>query len=270
MDDADRAELNAAIAAHCEWLERRGVRFVDPQSEEISFPPESLTAQSVDQVLATRSPEKVVGAVLTALHVLCSLRTRVTLSEERARLVRDATDRINNADYLSEAEKVRHLAIIAFGHDELHIKGLMPALERAESILRTVGRRLQKYVQQVEARHAKAADMVGAAISTADLALAQWMFSRGAALENDFAFFRRHVEGQQFAPHKEPLGAKAWHQALNAGLETLKAGGMKSTERRMLFPASFKKTEDADEQGRQRGREYKARKRAKKRNKSKK
>jgi len=269
MDDADRTELNAAIAAHCEWLEQRGVRFLDPRDEKLSLPPDLLSAHDVMKALATRAPEHLVGAVLSSVHVLCSLRTRVTLSEARLRAVHDAAERLTKADYLTEEEKRRQLALISFVHEELHIKSLDSALKHVEKWLRTARRRLQEHVQQLEKRHEKAAKVGFLARSTADIALAQWMFSRSEALEDDFAFFRRHVEGDQFAAHKDELGAKAWRRALNAGLAALKRGDIKSQERRALFPGSFKKTTDPAEKGQQRGREYGARKRGEKRKESK-
>jgi hypothetical protein len=304
VDDADRANLDRAIAAHCEWLEHRGIRFVDPQSvlrlrEErekylsltpeqlapsplpeglvdtppperlaLPLPPEDLVASDVMGVVSMRAPEKLTGAVLANVHVFCSLRTRVGLSKAREEAVKSATNRAVQAPDPARTEMERQLKLVAFVHDESHIRALEPSLSELEKRLRTGARKLKEFVRDLEKRHRTFSEMGALAISSADIALAGWMVARSEALERDLAFYRLQVQGQHFAEHKEPVDGKAWNPVLNAALLALKEAGMRSAERKALFPGCYPKTTDPDVKRLHSDRENKARSRAKRRARS--
>jgi len=216
------------------------------------LPPEELEASDVMRVISTHSPEKLVSAVLANLHVFCSLRTRVGLSETRAKAV----------GALTESKRLSTLA--AFIHDESHIRALEPSLKELEKRLRTACLKLTAFREQLERRHRSFSKLGALAISSADIAMAQWTLARSEALEQDLAFFRLDLQGQRFAEHRDPIDSKAWHPVLNAALVRLKNAGMKSDERKALFPVRFTRTTDPDQRRIETDRESKARGRAKK------
>ncbi|HET7540048.1 MAG TPA: hypothetical protein VFK05_09250 [Polyangiaceae bacterium] len=265
MNEADRSSLVLAIAAHGEWLEERGIRFLNPDKPDESLAPKRLSAEEVRRVVATHRPQRLVGAVMTNLCVFCSLRVRLEISAERAKNVGDLKERLaNSSEYLSAEEKVRTLKLVTFGHQDGHIQSVGPALIEAAKRARTARRKLGDVVKELEGRQRTAAKLGLPNGDVADVALAEWTRARCEDFEDDLAFQLLCLEGQQFAPEREPF-AKAWSRAKKSALARLLAAGADSAQRRALFPGEFPKPSDRDENRQQIDRESRSRKRAKKR-----
>jgi len=263
MNEADRSSLELAVAAHREWLEQRGIKFVNPDKPDESLAPELLSAGEVLRVLAPHMPQRPVGVVATNLHIFCSLRVRAAISGERARHLSDFVERLaKSSEYLSDEAKARALKLVTFGHKEAHVQSVEPALVEVEKRLRTASKKLGALVAQLDGRHRKAIELGLPSGSEADVAMVEWARSRCDALEHDLAFVRMHLQGQQFAPEHEPL-EMAWKLAMKSALVRLRAAGVDSVQRRALFPAAFPEPADRDENRQQIDRESKSRKRAK-------
>src|SRR6478752_6793265 len=238
MDDADRSSLALAVAAHREWLDQRGIKFMNPDKPDEPLAPEQLSAEEVLRVLASHRPQRLVGAVATNLYVFCSLRVRAAISAERAKHVSDFAERLaNSSEYLSEETKARSLKVVAFGHQEGHVQSVEPALVEVGKRLRTASKKLGALVKQLEGRHRTATEL-GVHSGGADVAMVEWTRSRCESLDHDITFLRIYLQGQQLAAEREPL-AMAWQLAMKSALVRLKAAGGDSALRRALFPAAF-------------------------------
>jgi hypothetical protein len=250
MDQADLGELDAAIKAHCDFLEAAGV--------QLAMHPGDVLASHLLTVVLDRGG--IVGAVVTSLISLCALRTRATARAARMKEAARAT---------TSGAKRRAAAIT----DDRHLERLRPSLKQLGERLRTAVRSLARFEGELRARHQRLAKLrVGQGSgASVDAALTRWVMARCQVLAKDLEFFAVEMEGPIAMPpigYAGPAEGKAWHRVRADSLLILEGAGMTGRERRSLFPVSFQRKGDAADERRAVDRERKARKQAKMRKKS--
>jgi len=230
MDDVDRAELEAAIVAHCQWLEKEHVRLPEP--------PDLLTAFQVFQYAKQLAGAKqlVVPAVLANLQALCAFRARATMSQAREAARESARLRVEEAEPHQKANAKRALQMIIAGTDESHIKKMTPALTALEGRLRTGERVVDAFAIALEKRHKAAAKQGFNSLHVIDVAQARWIASTCRRLAADLEFFRAQVAGQEILPHSGPTDGKAWYALRAECLVQLKEARVNAVGRRGLLP----------------------------------
>lgn len=241
----DRKQLNAAIVAHCEWLEVNGVCLPTsperlgtvelipllPVPRAWSFPRGGYArllnarrgrSRKIVRKFAWRAslrlrrpvvewkpPRTLVDTVVTSLHALCALRTRERLSEVRRAARERAAESIRTAPPEERAEIRRQAKLIDLAHDDTHISRLEPSLDQLQQRLRTASRALTAYVAGLSMRQRAfvAAGAAGIAGGGSDRALARWIMVRCEALEADVAFLRIEMQGNAAAALTGHAGA---------------------------------------------------------------
>lgn len=233
----DRDELNAAIVAHCEWLETNGVRL--PTSAERLGTVELLPLLPVPRawsfprggyarllkarlgrsrkivkkcrwnaslrlrrpVVEWKPPRTLVDTVVTSLHALCALRTRERLGEVRRAARERAAASLQAAPPEERAEVRRQAKLIDLAHDDTHIARVEPSLDQLQQRLRTASRALTTYIEgsRMRQRAFTAAGAGGIAGRDSDRTLARWIMVRCEVLEADVALFRTEMQGNAAA-----------------------------------------------------------------------
>ena len=230
MEDHERLELEAAIAAHCDWLEQQGFRV--PAKPEVL---EAWQLFSRPWALPEVS-QSVATAVLSNLAALCAFRTREGISERRTLLREAARRRVAKASPQEKASQQKSLAMVEFAMDDSHIGHVTEPLGTATARTRTLERALNAYVDALKKRHKKAAALGLGSTSLADIALARWIQSRCQSFEADLEFLSGQLPGQEVVPHTGPTTAKAWHRLRGECLLRLKEAAVPRAALLELLP----------------------------------
>jgi len=245
MDDIEHAELEAAIAAHCQWLEQLGLsvpaRPDHIEAWELFGRPWAVP--EVAQVAAT--------AVLSSLAALCAFRTREGISLKRKRLRDAARSRIGESSTIEKSSRRAHIAMVEFAMDESHITPLVKPLRTAGERVRTLRTATGVHLDALKKRHRKAKAFGAYATSLADVALTRWIQSRCRQFEADLEFFAGEVLGQEVVAHKGPTTAKAWHRLRGDCLLQLKDAQFTRSAMGDLFPPARPRNDDPTRAGEQ-------------------
>jgi hypothetical protein len=305
MNVRHRRELDAAIVAHCKYLEARGIAL--PESPEVlaacdalqimpalqawSFPPGGYAALLRDRrslanagtprqakvwrrsaLLKPRHSERpntpagVPDIVIGSLHALCALRTRVRLSEMRKDLRVRAVRRASVDPSLRNAAE-----LVALVHDDAHVRAIEPALNLLGPRLRTAVRKLQALREDLRERHEKlvAAGLGAQSSAPQDQSLARLVEARCETLIGTVNLLLTQLHGAAVADellgHAGPADGKAWHRLRAETKSWLEAAGVPARDRAALFPDRFGAADDPDAKRTQSDRERKEVRRARKR-----
>jgi len=266
VDAEELAELEAAIAAHCEVLKADGVK--------LPVSPEQLHVIHLMELPLTGTRPPVARALITNLRALASLRTRATIREHRAKDREDAERAARNAEPDHQSTARRRAKQVNLLMDSSQFERLAPTLRSLRSRSRGARKKLEAFGRALDARHRQFVhnELAHASGAVLDRALTGWLSTRCAALEQELEFFLAEIEGPiaiEPTGHSGVADNKAWHRVRGEGLVMLEEAGVKPAERRALFPGTRPGKQDDPSEQRQREREYQARRRAKKRRKSK-
>lgn len=266
MDAEELAELEAAIAAHCEVLKTDGVKLpVSPQQLHVIHLMELSPS-------GTRPP--VARALITNLRALASQRTCAKIHEHRAKAREDAERAARNAKPKHQPTAQRRAKQVKILTDSSHFERLAPALSDLQSRTRGARKKLKTFRSALAARHQQFLrhGLAYASGAEVDRALAAWLSTRCAVLEHEIEFFVAEIQGPiaiEPTGHRGAADNRAWHRIRGEAQLALTEAGVTAADRRALFPISHPGKDDFEAKQRRREREYKVRKRAKKRRDSK-
>jgi hypothetical protein len=268
MDEFERKALNAAVSAHCEWLDNRGVILPGkpdeletsnvlsamPQAQVPSFPAgghyrlqrrkprpwtESRRLTLRDRKLRQpKAPKVLVDVVLRSLNRLCALRTLDRLGDIRQRKRDEAMARVADA---TEDERRASLAFVELVHNDEHLDKVEAPLEQLQQRLRTACKRLSEFVEVQAGRHATFVARGLGRLSAApkEIAMAQWLVVRAERLDQNVGAFRQYIQGPAAEPLSGHVGVadgKAWHRLQGDVKLWLRHAGAPSSLGRALFP----------------------------------
>ena len=221
-----------AIVAHREWVTSAGVH--------LPVPADRLAAADVLS-LSLAGADALVTAVMTSLHSLCALRTRVILQELRNKARQDALQNAKQTSPKDRADVERYSKQVQIVTDDSHYQRLVPSLDRLGERLRTADRKLEKFRRDLRVRHRAfvRAGLGHASGAAADSTLARCLAARCETLVADIEFFCREIEGPVSAPptsHAGPANSKAWFHLRGQARLGFKEAGAPSTLGARLFP----------------------------------
>jgi hypothetical protein len=245
MDEFERTALNAAVAAHCEWLESQGVIFPTkpneletstvlsamPEAQVPSFPTGGYYRLQLARCrlrhkqrkarpwtksrrlsLRDRKPRQpkarrvLVDIVLRSLNRLCALRTLDRLGDIRQRKRDEAMARVAAA---TEGERQASLAHVESVHDDEHLEHVEAPLEQLQQRLRTACKRLSEFLEVQASRHATfvARGLERFSAAPKEIAMAQWLVVRAERLDQNVGAFRQYIQGPAAEPLSGHVGA---------------------------------------------------------------
>jgi hypothetical protein len=301
-----RRELNAAIVAHCEWLNRHGIEL--PAAPEVLAAAHVLEHKTTDRVwtfspgavLAVQrarymlrrrgsrrgdawrrsrlfrlktgepssQPNSAVEVVVASLHSLCAFRTRLELDRIRNRIRDEAEQRVKRAPRDDGGATMRAWLPAAATSDDGPLRRVSPSLEVLQKRLRTAGRSLERFCEDLNAEHERLAkaDLDGWSRTAGTAALARLLTARCDILNAHVAFFLSFMQGPAGAApagHRGSVDAKAWHRL--RGETKLRLTQVRADPKLgvTLFPDSFGPASDPDARRMQNSRERKEIERAK-------
>lgn len=276
LDEIEQKAIDAAVVAHCEWLEPQGVVFqTKPQDLEAvevisvmqlnkaySFPRggfyrlqlarsraggigrnpgawlKSRRVRLKRREAATYvAPRMVLDIVIESLRRLCALRTRSRLSEIRLRRLKEAEARLRSA---SEAEQ-RQARLLRVTYDDQHIQRVEAPLNQLQERLGTASKKLSEFTASLASNHATfvAEGIEGLSGAPMQMAMARHLVALAEHLDHEIDFFRRTIQGAAAEPlsgHVGPADSKAWHRLRREVLLWLKQARAHYTVPEKLFP----------------------------------
>lgn len=246
LDDAALAELEAATAAHHEWLSSQGL--------DIPGPPGRMTALDVLLTIEEAKarddlvkPELAV-AVMSGLKRLCALRTRaVGLERFRSDLEQRWAERPR--DPAQKAKRKRDTASAGAALDDKAVKLMERRVKELQKRGNSFTKGLRIYSDDLDKRQAKLAK---AGHESSLIASARhrmgigWMESQVAHLLSELAWFIADARGTAAT---DPIGHigeadnKSWHRVRGECLAALQEHGAPNRLRKALYPSKDKDPE---------------------------
>ena len=276
LDEIEQRAIDAAVVAHCEWLEPQGVVFqTKPQDLETgevvltmqlnkaySFPRGGFYrlqlarsrkggfARDSGAWLKSRrlylrgrkaatyvAPRMVIDIVIESLRRLCALRTRARLSEIRRHRLQEAEACLTSA---SEDEQ-RRARLLRVTYDDRHIQRVEGPLDQLQQRLGTAGKKLSEFTGSLASNHATfiAEGLEGLSAAPMQMAMARHLIALAEHLDHEIDFFRRTIQGAAAEPlsgHVGPADSKAWHRLRGEVLLWLKQARAHYSLSERLFP----------------------------------
>lgn len=276
LDEIEQRAIDAAVVAHCEWLEPQGVTFqTKPQDLETgeiilamqlnraySFPrggfyrlqlawslkrganrdPGAWLRSRRVRLKARKAatyvaPRMVLDIIVESLRRLCALRTRSRLSEIRLRRLQEAEARLSSA---SEDDQ-RRARLLRITYDDQHIQRVEDPLDQLQQRLGTASKRLSEFTGSLASNHAIfiAEGLDGLSGAPMQMAMARHLVALAEHLDHEIDFFRRTIQGAAAEPlsgHVGPPDSKAWHRLRRDVLLWLKQARAHYTLPEKLFP----------------------------------
>ena len=307
MQKRHLAQLNAAIVAHCEWLESKGVKLgalpdVLTTVHLLSLMPgrahtfprgghlRLLRARQARRRrprrrhvwrrslrLRQEAPEPthpvLIDAVVITLHALCAFRTRFSLADIRAK-VRARAERVRReAERARDEHAIRHAAVLKASHADEHVNRLGKPMRELQKRLRVAMNSLERLQDDLAALQKP---FVAAGLGFVSPLPRQAMLARGLAARCEFLhhridFFSAALIGPAAERPTGHLGkpdARAWHRVCCDLKAALADSGGAADLLMVLFPDPSPDAADRDARRMKKDRDRKEIGRAKKRVKS--